>query len=980
MRIPPHPLSVDLSAPVSGAFFVVEIEHEHGTVLLSDRAGLLGGRSLLPAVLAWGSIEAADADLTCAASALPDWLEWWAGRPARVWEVPPGATGLTDATVVCEGEVGGQPEVQGTEARLRVVPRRLRLAQVPDAQPIDAVSWPDAGETALGRYPAEVYGTVDDCPLLPVALPRHSALSASVELNATALPVDDATVFPATAGTVVVDGVSYTYTSRDDATLMGVQVVRPHRAGTAVSQPGAAVFLAAGHAVEAIGPRRSEGRVVAGGAVDLSAATVTYPALPTVEDLGDLHTYTAEFDAVATGSTATDGANAIRAATGQVTQSGSTGTISSDGQFLFVPFPRPSAIGGTDTIILGGYTVAFSVIYAGTNRLSITIGGAVVYVEDGGTVVYNASPASFFYHDNTDQLPIQFGGLGEGETASITITSASRTVTLGNDDTAAYATLDRTHNVLAVRQTTDMPDRGRVERARLAVEFWLSDALQAGESVGVSWRGNSLGTLRQTTDGRTTEDATVSFDLSQIGSAQLQSNNIAVSASGGTTRLNNVPTVVQATATFSYDELTPGIWRGKAILVPPPNVKGKLHYATVVAQSGSGSATFGVHDSVTSSIFSQSSSRSDSVSSGGTETTGFFVSSGQAVPCGISHTTLSQGATRLESVTVNWEVDPLSNTDTPASASRSYPNPSVPLSGSYSGGSTITIPAPARTVVNYFDLPERAWSDFTDQTASLTLTTSRSDLAVYVARVVLLLEYRPVAHLPVIDLTATVTGRSGNPADVLDDLARRLGTRLEPLSGRRLRRWADAVGWAFARRIDAPTDATQLLNDAVAQVLAVPVETADGLRVVRRLDGARAVTEIDESDLLLPVVETWTSVEDVTTRVDVRTGAERLVSRGGRTGNRWALLAGRQVRREASAEVSADWLRSDAVAAAYADDWLRLNGPLRRVVRLDLPYTYAALEVGDLIALRGQTYEVAEVVRDGAGYLTLSATQIPTEI
>jgi hypothetical protein len=304
----------------------------------------------------------------------------------------------------------------------------------------------------------------------------------------------------------------------------------------------------------------------------------------------------------------------------------------------------------------------------------------------------------------------------------------------------------------------------------------------------------------------------------------------------------------------------------------------------------------------------------------------------------------------------------------------------VPLSGSYSGGSTITIPAPARTVVNYFDLPERAWSDFTDQTASLTLTTSRSDLAVYVARVVLLLEYRPVAHLPVIDLTATVTGRSGNPADVLDDLARRLGTRLEPLSGRRLRRWADAVGWAFARRIDAPTDATQLLNDAVAQVLAVPVETADGLRVVRRLDGARAVTEIDESDLLLPVVETWTSVEDVTTRVDVRTGAERLVSRGGRTGNRWALLAGRQVRREASAEVSADWLRSDAVAAAYADDWLRLNGPLRRVVRLDLPYTYAALEVGDLIALRGQTYEVAEVVRDGAGYLTLSATQIPTEI
>jgi hypothetical protein len=280
-------------------------------------------------------------------------------------------------------------------------------------------------------------------------------------------------------------------------------------------------------------------------------------------------------------------------------------------------------------------------------------------------------------------------------------------------------------------------------------------------------------------------------------------------------------------------------------------------------------------------------------------------------------------------------------------------------------------------VTNYFDLPERAWGDFTDRTAELALTTSRSALAVYVTRVLLLIEYRPIVRRPAASLTAAVTGRSGNPADVLADLADRLDAPLAGQAVDRLRRWATATGYSFARRIGAPADATELFNQAAEQALARLVETADGLAPVRRLDPARPVTEIAAGDLLEPARIAWTSPEEITTRLDVRTARGRLVSRGRADGDRYAARAYRQARRDQAGEARADWIGADAVAAAFARDWLRLNAPLRRRLVAALPFTYAHLEAGDLVAFEGVTYEIADAPRDGGGYLDLSATEIP---
>ena len=1127
-------LSADLVSPASTAYLVLVLDLDAGRLVLADRPGAMGCDTLVSAVLAWGSIAQDRCDLTVESQALPAWISdtFWVRRSAQIWQVVGGLAAIEDGQLLFEGVVEEEPSDQGGVLTVQLGPPRLAPVMVPDGAPIDTTTWPQAADSAIGKVPPEVFGTVERCALLAVAVPPYTTLSTQAEPGQTSLAVADATALP-NAGTVVVDGVRYAYTARTDTGLLGLAIAAFHRSGTAVALVGATTFLAAGHAISALTELRAGEVLISDGVPDLTNGLVSFDGVPTTETVTGTERLLAQFDAVDASSTALNGINAIRAATGSVTQSAATGSFwvegdlpvtyaaAPDGSGKYLPlsvtvplragvvagtytfivqfddntkpenshrssvwiggieqvidytkpsflafsvpltagqssltiqhsqvrgawpfdsidptmdctiksvsgsimvtdgrptgvtgsgvivFARPAAIGGTDRIISGTYLVSYTVTVAdGTpavGRAFVKLGGALVWAWDAGTVIYAVNPATVSQDANSDQLPVEVTVEGAARDAfRVDVTAASRTIVLGNIDGGNWATLRKDgHETLAVNQTTDMASRGRITKAQLVVEFWSRAA--AIDRVAVTLGGIALGNLAYTNDaGGGTVTKTIATDTVSSVSAALATTTVSGIASSPASAAN-----VETIRTLSYSavytqEGTSGgfpIWVGRCLFRPPANVLAGVHNCRLSYGPVSGSPTIstwavGLSDGAGSKTANQVPNNvcNDTVTvSDNTTTVRLF----HQILAGFGGN--YEQVAKLIAIEIDWRIAPVTVsgggfTGSPSVASASVNaglsnQPAARVDGvTGTGNLQITQQADPRSCINTFDLPMApvlGWSYFTGKQAKLVYGGAGT-LDVCPVQVYLAIDYQTLTNVPATALTATIVGKSGNPADVLGDLAARAGETVLFDAIRRYRGWCASAGYALSCRIDSPTDVTSLMNEAASYGLAMLAARPDGLAMVRQLDTGAASTVVATADLLAPATLTWTESgrrgnELVLQYRPIAGSTTRVLTRGA-SADRWARKGEQQLGARQRVEMTSQWIASDAVATQFAADWLRLNAPMRRTVTLQLPYSYADLWPGDLITcdwIQGVLFRVTTSSRDGAGFVSLTADEVP---
>jgi hypothetical protein len=991
----------DLNSPASRATLLLEAELDDLTLLLSDAPRHIGTIEVLPAVEKWGAISTHQLKVIVNGEALPNCPLRWLSRTVRVWRVVDGMLGVEDGDLLFEGVFEQEPSQVGSKLTLVLGPRRVTPRTIPNYGVIEAGEWPDAPAEAMGQAKPMIYGTVEECPLLPVAQPPFTTLADEADPGDRVLKVADATAFPA-SGTVVVDGVSYAYTGKDDGTLTGLSVTRYHRTGTAACLAGQTTYLAAGHAVQSISAVKGDGQVLFGGSLDLTDALVSFTSLPTKDKVEPAKVLEAHFDEVDGTSTAVNGPNAIRAVTGTETQGAAslpTNVTESDN----IEFPRPTEQGGSSRIISGVYEVDFAVTETmpPNSRAEVRIGGKIAWVYDSGGVVWTGAPFTFDKDDDVDLLSVDVKLYGAPPgSVTVGVTTATRTIAVGNLDSSAMATLRKSSNTdLVVRQVTDMPPRGRVKKAWLLVEHGTSAATI--DTVDVEWGGRKLGELNmENAGGDQTVSKTISVDTVSSMTAALRSNNVSGISSNSAGYLSNTAnenvTIQPAYPVYSG---TSG-WAApldSRIPIPAGATSQTLVITVWFGQAGydvsyTGTCKFRINgqDPTYGVIgFNQAVQFNVSISAGQEYLT---VESYEYSYPSYRAANAPQAAWIKYSVQVNpkFSVGGGGFSGSPYVQNKYSDVPSFQpvarVDGSAgSGNLTFSFKSP-RTVVNLFPIPlghDPDWSVFTNKLAALRYGGAGTQ-DVMVVRLELLIEFEPVVREPVNRLTATVQGLDGNPATVVKDLAERQGYKVDPFNYARARDWYTAMGWVFARRLAEQTSVSKMLDEAAKQAVMYVFEQGDEVRLIRKLDETQDVRGIDLDDLMNPPKIDWSKLEQVVNHATLRYRTingefSKVLVRGPTTQDRWAVRSMEEVLEERRAELQGGWLADDATADAMLQDWLQLNAPLKRTFTFSLPYSFDDVERGDLVHYEplGVMTRAVEVDTDDAGFVTLICEEVP---
>jgi hypothetical protein len=999
-------LERDIATPASRAFAVLAVELDGGTLYLAGRRGALGSDILLPAVLALREVADAGVSVEIERQALPDWApdQWWINREAAILECTPDMGSVYDGTIVFDGIVTAHPTESAGVLSVSLGPARVREVALPDTGIVEAGAWPLAADAAMGALKPLVIGSVESCPLLPVRLPAATALAVDANPGDGQLEVEDAAGLAA-SGTVMVDGVSYAYEAKsgEGNTLLGVTVTGSHRQGTAVVTAGDTVFLAAGHAVSAINTLRTVGAglpaTLTGGTVDLATATVTFAAPPLQLARSERFALTAQFDQVDAGSTAVNAINAIRAVTGTVTQyagslpAGITAATPNAG----IGFGRPAG-----RIVKGVYTVAFSVaIGTQVGWARVRIGNEVVWMmEPPASVLYIWSPATILFDDDSDLLPVvvEVAEGGSTDQVSVTITAAERLVSLGNLDDANFAILRGPSNLLWRADQTDvLPERGPIAKARLWVR-WFANGAAALPAATVKFAGRTLGMLAQTQLASASLTQTISVDVTSQGAASLPQQNISTVVGGGTASLSHssiaqqqvvyaVTAPVGGTATERGFSKIPTLTGWESALgaiackltvrtttgAAPTNI---FMYANIRRANGTTIAQASVNTvsswiNVATNLYEGSLTISELPDSVFWEETFKTASTDTMISMAFSYNAkITNGS--------------VSQNNTPASG---YSNPITAQSLGHSGTAVranngainFTVPAPPRVVDTLFDLSwVRSWSDLIGQ-AEVAYAAGGPDLCLN--QVALIVDYDAQVQARAESLTATVTGLSGNPADVVSLLAGKTGQRVAPVPLRALSAWCVANGYAFGRRIAESIDALTLQAFVAEQASLLLADTGAGLAPIRLLDRAPLPVQVAAVDLLADPRFGWTERAETDIAVRYRedpSGAAGFtrVLRVDATGNA-DCRAGLVATGVASAvAIEAGFIRADAVASRFAADTARLHGRPRRTVALALPYSFAGTEQGDPVEYDDLLWRVMKLSRDN-GFVSLDCEEVP---
>jgi hypothetical protein len=966
-------------------FFVLAVELDGGMIALADRRVTLGSDVCYPAVQSWGGINTEGTQVTIETLALPEWARdsWWINRQVMILECSAGDDSIYDGEVRFDGVIGAEPDEESGLWSLVLAPPRRRVRMVPDYGIVTATDWPLAADAAMGAHKPLVVGAVDYCPLLPVQVQPWTTLTAPAVPDTRQLEVADASGLAA-AGSVVVDGQTYSYTHKADNILMGMSITGRHAAGTLVAQAGSNIYLAAGHAVTGINEIRAGDARLDGGTVDLSAATVTFSSPPKVATGATRYTYTEHFDST-TGSTCANPANAIRAALNTYTQPGTPSGIVTAALPGTIAFSRPA---DGNRIISGAYTVQFSVaVGAQVGWARVKIGNDVVWSYDPGVgVIFNASPAASTFDDDSDVIPVtvEVAEGGSTDQVSVTIITASRVVVTGNLDEANYA-LIAPGQKLTVTQTGIIPPLGKIAKAQLVVRWFATDA--ALGTTAVSFGGRSIGKLALTPNSGASINKTVAVNSVTQGSAVLPQTAISTSA---TKTDSQTSMAVNFPISYTVAEINTNHY----IFLHPLDVNVALPLGVV---AGTYTFTLSLNPQGTAGLSAQSTfTIGGQMQTINTETPPATLSF--SVPLTAGQRSLNIRHYQLGG---KWPADWIAAsahptvsmvsgnvTTTPTAGVVSVSASSSPISAASLANSGIavsltnnqiqlTVPAPPRVVNTVFDLPGYAeWSQFTNQIAEIILTGTGASLAI--VETYLNIEFDEIAYAAGENLTATVTGLDGNPASVISLLAAASDEPVDAAALRRLDAWCDANSLAFARRLADQTDALTLMQFAADQAGVMLARTPDGLAPIRWTDMASEIVELADADLLQPASIGWG--ERIENAITLRYAEN--YTEGDFTRILQATASNDQRCRDSVAQlldtrpvvIDGGWLRADAAVSVALEQHAARYARPRRFISLALPFGFS-IEAGSLVEYDEAVWRVTSCSSDN-GWIDLEAEEV----
>lgn len=972
---------------VLATFLVLAVELDGGLVALADRRITLGADVCHPAVIEFGVISDDGLDVSLEKQGLPVWARdsWWINRAAMVLECVAGDESIYDGTVRFDGIIDAQPSETAGVWSLALVPPKRRVRQVPDYGLITAADWPLASDAAMGAQKPMVVGAVEYCPLLPVQVQPWTTLTVPALPDTHQLDVADSSTLAA-SGSVVVDGITYAYTYKDANLLLGMTVTRSHAAGTLVSQAGANVYLAAGHAVSAITDVRAGDTRIDGGVVDLAAATVTFASPPAVVASATRYTLDEHFDAIHASNTASNPSNAIRAALNSYTQSGTpSGTVTAALPGT-ISFSRPS---DGNRIISGAYSVQFSVaVAAQIGWARVKIGNDVVWSYDPGVgVLYNWSPCAITLDDDADVLPVsvEVESGGSPDQVTVTIVTASRVVVTGNLDEANYSTVAPGQR-LVVTQSDTPPDRGRIAKARLVVRWFSTDA--ALGTTSVMFGGATLGKLALTANSGASINKTVAVNSVTQGAASFPSTAVSTSA---TKTDSSVSVAINYPISYTVAEVNVS----RFIFLHPIDVYVGLPLGVV---SGTYTFTLYLNPQGTAGLSAQSYYEvGGNVQSLYTATPPSSISFSVALSANQANVRVRHyqvggrypydwiAATMhatISSVSAAVTTTPTAQAVAVSAASQALSAASLTNTGiavSLTNNQIeLTVPAPPRVVNTAFDLPAYTdWSHFAGKSAEISLTGTGASLCI--VETYLQVEFDEIAHAVAEGITASVTGIDGNPAAVIAVLAAASDEQVavQPLA--RLSDWCDANALAFARRLADQDDALTLLHYAAEQCGVLLARTPAGLAPVRWLDLYGSITAITDDELLEPAKIAWSDrVENHVTlhyADDYATGnGFARVAQATDANDNACALSVTAMGETRAVEIEGGWLRADAAAAVSLAQHVARYASPRRVAALDLPFS-VELEQGSLIEYSDAVWRVTAIASDN-GWLSVSAEEL----
>lgn len=692
--------------------------------------------------------------------------------------------------------------------------------------------------------------------------------------------------------------------------------------------------------------------------------------------------------------------NAIRAVTANVTHSalGWDSSIASAGNGNII-FARPNS----ERIVLGAYTVGYSVALNGYGGyVGVSIGGQLVYAADGGQIIYQWNQATISNDNDVDVLPVVVEG--GGGVVVLAISSASRTVGTGNIDGSKYATLAYpSTRLFRAAQTDDNPQRGTIARARLALE-WFGNGIIPDNTVRVSWAGRVLGYLAAQSLGAQTLNKNVSVDVTSPGAATINSSYVSTTVSGGTASLSHA-TVAQSAniAPVYYSAGGGATYRSWSRAPKMPSISGNITVTAVLANNDalypSGPSSSGVvnlrrGDNSNIAQISLYSATPEHVATNQWAVTSTI----SEVPDNLFFDSLGGGLdVAIQSVSFSWNAyltNAVTQNNTPASGGTSFPNGNLPVSGvalqTNNGNISLTIPDSPRTTVTLFDLPDvRQWGDLTGKVVEVEIMGACPSVQLIQAQ--LAVDYNAITHSVPGALTATVSGLSGNPADVLKHLALAAGEQIDTPAFNKFWTWCNANHYQFARRIADVTDALWLLAYAAEQAGVILSTTPNGIAPIRWFDMSELPAVIDPADLLEPASITWATRIDNEITLNYR---EDYANGGGfsRTlianadNNADCRKSQAQIKEVRAITVEAGFIRDNITAANYLAYLAKRHAQPHRLLTLKLPFTYSDLSIGSLIDI-DVNVGVTSIARltitarvtqlsDDNGWIDLTAEQI----
>lgn len=970
----------------SEQFYVIAIELDSGVLFIANKAISLGSDQVLPAALQIGSVTE-QCGVQVERQALPDYTQqdFWINREAAVIEVSPNSGSVYNGEILLDGIIESEPSEQSGVLNLTLVERKKKLITLPDTGEITSTEFPNAPDDSLGEIKPLIFGTVEEAELIPVELQKSTSLKIDIGDTDQSIDVADATQLAA-SGSVTIDGTDYSYSSKTDNQLLGMTISQFHRSGTLVAQAGTSKYLAAGHAVTAINTVKADGEITTDGTEDIATATLVFDQLPSINEIKGAENVIAEFDEIDGSDSATLSINAIRAVTA------TDSNISADAlPFAMntgateltrngvVDFPPPTQ----DRIIKGAYSVTFTINHNGnTGNAEVKIGGKIVWVLNGGAVVFNNSPAVFFYHELTNQLPVSIARDSLSGSIDLSISTALRTISLGNLDNALYGQIANGEQFVA-NQTTLMPNRGVIKKAQLAIEWFTTD--EATGNAQVYFDDVLLGALNADNLAGQTVSENITVDIISQGNAQLLSNDINKSFSGGLASLSNVfSTFIESLAVSPVfkENFGIGAYDSYLYITPPKSAASAIHAVTVFFGPGTSTSDGAVLEinGTTEHGFTPvaNGSQTKNIAILSTSTVEF-----RHINVGSAMGTPSD-AVMAVSIRIEWVINQITQANTPTyqsvtQSNRTLPNSGITTSHSGEGQSIdITIPAPPRTVVNAFTLPSAVleqWNYFTSKQCKISYTSAGAE-KVALVRAVLLIDYDVVINKPAQSITANVTGKSANPADVLQFLADVSSQKLNQATINRIKNWADLNAIFFSRRLTQKTDTLTLLSRAAMQINA-NLYGNETLDIIRWFDRSSLVTKIDEDDLLSAASISWQS--DIYNAISVKyrehngNGFTRIVQ-ADESNNNDCILSQSVIREKRLIEVQAGFIADDDTANQFLADYAKRNAPLHQIISLELPFTYD-LKAGDLIDYQDCFYRVTVLSTDN-GWISLSAEVI----